>query len=231
MSESKINPEKVVFGAGAKTAEEVNTLINKSAQEGITQAEVDDIYKQWAKTYDQDTLLNSYSSTKPLAAARVLAEYIEDKSAPVLDLAAGTGIVGVELKELGFTNIDALDASQAMLDQATEKNVYKRLICDYMGPNTLDIKDNTYSGAVATGCFGEGHAKQDCFLEIIRVIKPGGTLVFQITNAKVSSTCLIGFDDTLNTHEDNNLWTLIKKELVSSSVGTGDYLRFVYRIK
>ncbi|CAH1778197.1 unnamed protein product, partial [Owenia fusiformis] len=167
MSES----DELVFGAGAKTADEAYALATRVGQENITQAEVGDFYEQWAATYDKDLLLNGYNSSTPIVAARELAEYIDDKSAPVLDLAAGTGIVGGELKRLGFTHIDALDASQAMLDKATEKNVYKRLICDYMGPNRLDIEDNTYGGAVATACFVTGHARQDCFLEIIRVLK------------------------------------------------------------
>ncbi|CAH1778199.1 unnamed protein product, partial [Owenia fusiformis] len=169
------------------------------------------------------------NSTTPLAAARVLAEYIEDKSAPVLDLAAGTGIVGGELKRLGFTHIDALDASQAMLDKAVEKNVYKRLICDYMGPNVLDIKDDTYGGAVATGCFVTGHARQDCFLEIIRVLKPGGVLIIQLNKAGLAKPYLAGFEDTLKAHEDDKLWTLLKKEFIPYVLGNNDGLRYVYK--
>jgi ubiquinone/menaquinone biosynthesis C-methylase UbiE len=39
----------------------------------------------------------------------------------ILDVAAGTGLVGVELAKLGFKNIVALDYSQEMLDLAEEK--------------------------------------------------------------------------------------------------------------
>ena len=41
----------------------------------------------------------------------------------------------------GYTNIDALDANPKMLEQARKKGIYKRLICDFMGPNRLDIQD------------------------------------------------------------------------------------------
>jgi len=37
--------------------------------------------------------------------------------------------------------LDALDASQEMLNQAKSKNIYDRLICDFMGPNKLEIAD------------------------------------------------------------------------------------------
>ena len=46
-----------------------------------------------------------------------------------------------QLVKLGFTNLDALDASQPMLDEAEKKGVYKHFICDYMGTNRLDIPD------------------------------------------------------------------------------------------
>ena len=39
----------------------------------------------------------------------------------ILDVAAGTGLVGVELVKVGFKNIVALDYSQEMLDLAKEK--------------------------------------------------------------------------------------------------------------
>ncbi|CAH1778200.1 unnamed protein product, partial [Owenia fusiformis] len=98
------------------------------------------------------------------------------------------------------------------------------------GPNRLDIEDNTYGGAVATGCFLEGHAKQDCFLEIIRVVKPGGVLVFQLNKTGLSKSYLAGFEDTLKAHEDDKLWTLVKKEFVPKLLGNEDGLRYVYRI-
>ena len=39
----------------------------------------------------------------------------------ILDVAAGTGLVGVELVKVGFKHIVALDYSQEMLDLAKEK--------------------------------------------------------------------------------------------------------------
>ncbi len=46
--------------------------------------------------------------------------------------------------KLGFTQLDALDACQQMLDQAKEKSIYGRLICDFMGPNRMDIQDGKH---------------------------------------------------------------------------------------
>ena len=37
--------------------------------------------------------------------------------------------------------MDGVDAAQKMLDVAKRKNLYQRLICEYLGENKLDIKD------------------------------------------------------------------------------------------
>ena len=75
--------------------------------------------------------------------------------------------------KLGYSNIDALDASEEMLEQAKQKGVCKRMIRDYMGPNKLDIETDTYDALVAVGAFSLGHVKDDCLPELIRITKPG----------------------------------------------------------
>ena len=47
----------------------------------------------------------------------------------------------LQLYEGGYVNIDALDGSPEMLEEAKRKDIYKRIICDYLGPNKLDIED------------------------------------------------------------------------------------------
>ena len=40
--------------------------------------------------------------------------------------------------------MDALDANPEMLEKAKRKNIYGRIICDFMGPNRLDIEDGRF---------------------------------------------------------------------------------------
>ena len=47
----------------------------------------------------------------------------------IIDAGAGTGLVGEALAKLGYTNMDALDISQEMLDEAEKKKVYTKFIC------------------------------------------------------------------------------------------------------
>ena len=62
-------------------------------------------------------------------APAVLEKYAGDnKNIRILDVAAGTGIVGQVLNQLGFSDVDALDVSEKMLKKAREKNVYRNFI-------------------------------------------------------------------------------------------------------
>ena len=71
-----------------------------------------------------------------------LRRYIEnttDKS-PVLDIGAGTGLLGQHLQDL---TVDAIDITPAMLDIARGKGTYRELIIGYL-TKRLSIDDETY---------------------------------------------------------------------------------------
>ncbi|XP_078589949.1 methyltransferase-like protein 27 isoform X2 [Branchiostoma floridae x Branchiostoma japonicum] len=124
-------------------AEELHSILEKVSQltrPGIKADEVMDTYKAWAKMYDKDRKTDGY--TGPIKVSKVLAESQGGrKDIRVLDVAAGTGLCGEELSKLDFCNIDALDASQDMLDVAKTKNVYRNFIKEFLGPNRLGIDD------------------------------------------------------------------------------------------
>ncbi|XP_066269095.1 methyltransferase-like protein 27 [Branchiostoma lanceolatum] len=140
---------------------------------GIKNDEVLDLYKTWSKDYDKDLDEEEYGG--PRKVAQTLAAALgEGSAARVLDVAAGTGLCGLELSKLGFSNVDALDASQEMLDVAKTKNVYKNFLKEFLGPNRLNIDDNTYDGMTACGLFCDGHVGPNCLEQLIRIVKPGG---------------------------------------------------------
>ncbi len=55
---------------------------------------------------------------------------ISDKNARILDVGAGTGLVGEHLKKRGFFNLDALEPSRGMLEVAESKDIYRKLYSD-----------------------------------------------------------------------------------------------------
>ena len=67
-----------------------------------------DLYAQWSTSYDQEVAENGYAT--PSRAAKALASHVEDLSTPVLDYGCGTGLSGIALRKVGFSNLHGIDA-------------------------------------------------------------------------------------------------------------------------
>ena len=93
------------------------------------------------------------------------------KDIKIIDLGAGTGLVAVELKKHGFTNIDGLDMSPEMLKKAKEKDVYQKYICEALTEKRLDIPTGAYDVVLSVGAVTCGYIKSNAFDEILRLGK------------------------------------------------------------
>ncbi|MEM9580649.1 MAG: class I SAM-dependent methyltransferase [Pseudomonadota bacterium] len=134
------------------------------------------LYADWAKSYDQ-SFAQETDYQSPTVVARAYAAL--GFAGPVLDLGAGTGLVGEELCKLGPFEIDATDLSAEMLAVAEAKQVYRRL---FQGDLTrrLDIMDGHYTGAVSAGTFTHGHVGPNAMAEVLRILHPGGAAVLTV---------------------------------------------------
>jgi predicted TPR repeat methyltransferase len=101
---------------------------------------------------------------------------------PVLDVGAGTGLVGVHLAALGVTPVDGTDIAAEMLDVAKGKGAYRRL---FQGDVTarLDVADRAYAGVVSAGTFTLGHVGPQAFDELLRIASPGALFAITISDA------------------------------------------------
>jgi len=82
-------------------------------------------YARWAERYDEDML--GLEMRGPEIVAAMTARYVRDRASPILDAGAGTGRIGELLAILGYSNLAALDLSDAMLALAQERDVYRAL--------------------------------------------------------------------------------------------------------
>ena len=48
----------------------------------------------------------------------------------------------LQMFDKGFCNIDAIDASSKMLEEAKKLNIYTNFYCTFIGPSRLDIEDS-----------------------------------------------------------------------------------------
>ncbi len=136
------------------------------------------LYADWAQTYD-DNFAQSMAYRLPQDVAK--AYFDLGINGPVLDLGAGTGLVGTSLAELDVGPMDGVDLSPEMMAQAAAKKIYNRL---FEGDLTkiLDVSDAHYQGAVSAGTFTNGHVGPDALEEVLRVIKPGGWAILSVNS-------------------------------------------------
>lgn len=63
----------------------------------------------------------------PGLCAGLLGEHLADRESEILDVGAGTGLVGLALRELGYSRVDGFDLSPERLDQARVKGAYRAI--------------------------------------------------------------------------------------------------------
>ena len=140
------------------------------------------LYKKWAKTYDQDFALSSnYLSPKKIGS--LFNKNAKNTDTPILDVGAGTGLVGEFLYRTGNKKIIGIDISSEMLKQAKLKGCYSSLM-EVDVTKKIPLKNNSIGAVVSAGTFTHGHVGPDAFDELLRITKPGGLFVLSI-NSKV----------------------------------------------
>tara|TARA_Y100000741_G_C18187603_1_gene532085 strand:- start:66 stop:704 length:639 start_codon:yes stop_codon:yes gene_type:complete len=138
------------------------------------------LYKKWAKSYDKDFAQNSdYLSPKKIS--NFFIKHSKNSDTPILDVGAGTGLVGELLNIKGNKEIIGIDISSEMLDQAKLKNCYSSLIATDI-TKKIPLKNNSIGAVVSAGTFTHGHVGADAFDELLRITKPGGLFVLSINS-------------------------------------------------
>ena len=104
------------------------------------------------------------------------AERYDISTIRVLDVAAGSGLVGVELAKVGFRRIVALDYCQEILDIAKEKEVdgkavYEDFICAPFGNTIPDgMRARSFDCVIMLGGFAAGHLPLSRYSKAVTVI-------------------------------------------------------------
>jgi predicted TPR repeat methyltransferase len=161
-------------------------------------------YDRWAERYDEDML--GLDMRGPEIVASMAARYVRDRASPILDAGAGTGRVGELLAILGYSNLVALDLSDAMLARAKERDVYRALHQGVLG-DRLVFADDAFGAIVAAGVFTAGHAPPSSFDELLRVTRSEGLVIFTLSTSAYE---LGGFRDKLDALKREGRWRLIE---------------------
>lgn len=146
------------------------------------------LYRDWAASYDAGfAAAQGYLLPGHVAAAYVAA----GGAGPVLDVGAGTGLVGAALVAAGVGPIEGTDISPEMLAVAAGKGLYARL---FPGDVTrgLDAADRHYAGVVSAGTFTLGHLGPAVLPDLLRIARPGALFVLSVHAAHFEAADFAG---------------------------------------
>jgi predicted TPR repeat methyltransferase len=140
------------------------------------------LYAKWAQTYDREFADHMGYALPSRVADTFVSVVGSEKIGRVLDVGAGTGLVGQRLAAHGLVRIDALDISVEMLAVAASKGCYNAMIeGDLMG--CLPIAADTYDFIISAGTFTHGHVDAAALDELLRITKPGALFCLSINSA------------------------------------------------
>ena len=162
-----------------------------------------EVYRDWAKKYDYDNdhVLGTVSQPKSV---NLLSTRLKDKTAKIIDVGCGTGLVGEKLKAKDFIYFDGLDISKDMLSIAKSRG-YRNLFLGSLNKQ-LPVLDDAYDAAMCIGVFTHGHVSSDGFNELCRIVKPGGYVCFTINEGVFEE---YGFKEMIAEFQLNKVWEVI----------------------
>ena len=137
---------------------------------------VKQFYDDWAKNYNLDTSSSEYSG--PAIGAKLLGEYLPVKNSKLLDAGCGTGLVGIELHNLGYDYIDGFDLSDSMAEKAIASGAYRQVLggIDMMRA-AENYADANYAAILSIGVFTLGHVPPEALKVLLQLASPGGLLL------------------------------------------------------
>lgn len=138
--------------------------------------EIAALYDDWASgSYDADVAGWGYDAPERVAA--IVAEHLGLRGGSVLDAGCGTGRVGAALRAAGIVDIVGGDFTPASVEAARDRGVYTDVAhLDLNG--RLEFADDRFAVAVSVGVFSYVTDLAATIAELLRVVEPGGIVVF-----------------------------------------------------
>ena len=166
---------------------------------------LDRLYDEWATDYDQ----HIWASGNPYIAiaAGMVGRYVRDFSNAILDAGCGTGNMAQVLHQMGYQHLEGLEPSGGMLELARRKGFYKSLH-QLMLDGEVDLPDESYDAIVALGVLTVGHAPPESLNGLLKLLKPGGPLIFSLAEPAYEQG---GFKQRMTALESAGEWALLER--------------------
>ena len=185
--------------------DEVDKWLERVYQAGGDRDTLDRLYDEWAAEYDR----HIWSSGNPYIAIAtgMVGRYVPDPKSSILDVGCGTGNMAQVLHQMGYENLEGLDPSAGMLAVAEHKGIYRKLHKLYLAAN-VDLPDATYDAVVAAGVLTHGHAPPESLDGIVKLVKPGGVIIFSLSEIANNE---FGFQAKISELEQAGVWQALDR--------------------
>lgn len=153
-----------------------------------------------------------------------------DRSAVMLDIGSGTGIIGQALQNAGYENLEALDVSTNFLDAVRERGFYKEHHNFFLGKGVdqfpAELK-NKYDVVTASGVWMPGHMPNEAIEDVHAGLKIGGYLVTAMRNTMWADGVEEGYKEKFEGMVASGKFEIVKKDEFwrGTEGGTGLFAR------
>lgn len=159
----------------ANADEVVNTVKNEAVEAK------EDCVEEFTEAEDDLVMLGHYTGHIKLAQAFFKLRL--PRMTEILDVSSHTsnpGLVGLELAHNGYVAIDGLDHNLGALNSIRRQgNVYRNYILGKVAElGSIPVNDESYDVILMAGGFAPGKITPSAFNELIRVLRPGGYILW-----------------------------------------------------
>jgi SAM-dependent methyltransferase len=185
--------------------ENIEYWVDQVYAAGGDRQQLNRLYDEWAAEYEQ----HKWATGNPVIAisAGLIGRHVDDFGARILDAGCGAGNLGQVLHQIGYDNLEALDPSAGMLEVARRKSIYRALHELFLEPG-IDLPGKTYDLVAATGVFTEGHAPPEALDGMLELTRPGGIVLFSLTDQAAQN---LGFDERIAGLNAAGAWRMLER--------------------
>lgn len=138
-----------------------------------------------------------------------------DRSAVIMDIGSGTGIIGQALQNSGFQNLHALDVSTNFLDAVRERGFYSEHHNFFLGKGVEEFPNelkNTFDVVTAGGTWMPGHMPNAAVDDVHAALKVGGYFVTAMRNSMWTDGVAEGYKEKFMGMVDSGKFDIVKIE-------------------
>jgi len=166
-------------------------------------AAIEHYYDYWAKNYDED--IRNWDYKAPKEAASQLAPHLPN-GARVLDVGCGTGLVAEALLELCGCWIKGIDISEASLEIAERRSVYRELQRCNLQQLPLPLEKDSFDAAISIGVMTYIADPATLLADLCRIVRSDGHILFTHRDDNWRKQ---GFNKLMKEIEARNLWKVL----------------------